>query len=108
GSDIFLFPSRWEGSPKVILEAAACGVPVIARRDYQPEGVIHGKTGLLGSSDDELLVHLKRLISDTDLRREMGKAGRVHVEQFDWEPIVRRWEEVFVKLVARRRAGERS
>src|SRR5581483_2493594 len=33
-ADIFLFPSAWEGSPKVILEAAATGLPVIARKNY--------------------------------------------------------------------------
>src|SRR5208283_1756646 len=44
-ADIFLFPSRWEGSPKVILEAASCGLPVIARSDYIPETVVDGRTG---------------------------------------------------------------
>lgn len=107
-ADIFLFPSRWEGSPKVILEAAACGLPVIARRDYEPETVIDGQTGLLGSNDDELLLHLGRLISDSDLRRNMGRAARCHIEQFDWDLIVRRWEQVFLNLATPRRDRHRS
>ncbi len=107
-ADIFMFPSRWEGSPKVILEAAACGLPVIARRDYRPETVIDGRTGLLGGSDDELLMHLARLISDTQLRKDMGSAGRIHSERFDWDLIVAQWEQVFLTLAARRRGGKDS
>jgi glycosyltransferase involved in cell wall biosynthesis len=101
-ADIFLFPSRWEGSPKVILEAAACGLPVIARRDYQPETVVDGQTGYLGGSDDELLDHLGALIARPELRRDMGRASRVHSERFDWDPITRQWEEIFVRLAESR------
>jgi len=100
GADIFLFPSRWEGSPKVILEAAACGLPVIARRDYEPETVVDGQTGYLGGSDEELLTHLGRLVADPELRRKMGRASRAHIERFDWDPITRRWEEIFVQLLS--------
>jgi len=100
-ADIFLFPSRWEGSPKVIMEAAACGLPVIARKDYKPETVIDKETALLGGSDDELLDHLAALSSNADLRRSMGRAGRAHIERFDWDVITRRWEEIFVRLVRR-------
>ena len=50
-SDIFLFPSTWEGSPKVLLEAAACGLPVIARNDYQPETAVNGESGYLVGSN---------------------------------------------------------
>jgi len=102
-ADVFLFPSRWEGSPKVILEAAACGLPVIARRDYRPETVVDGHTGYLGGSDDELLDRLAQLIASPELRRDMGRASRAHSERFDWGPIVRRWEEIFVEVVSRRR-----
>jgi 1,2-diacylglycerol-3-alpha-glucose alpha-1,2-galactosyltransferase len=62
-ADIFLFPSSWEGSPKVLLEAAACGLPVIARKNYQPETAVHGKTGYLVGSDDELFARLQELLS---------------------------------------------
>jgi glycosyltransferase involved in cell wall biosynthesis len=97
-ADIFLFPSRWEGSPKVILEAAACGLPVIARRDYKPETVVNGQTGYLGGSDDDLLDHLGKLIANPELRRDMGRASRAHSERFDWDHITSRWEEIFLRL----------
>jgi glycosyltransferase involved in cell wall biosynthesis len=103
-ADIFLFPSRWEGSPKVILEAAACGLPVIARKDYQPETAVDGQTGYLGASEDELLGHLAGLIADPGLRRSMGRASRAHSERFDWDLITRRWEEIFERLAPRRGA----
>src|SRR5271165_2483522 len=101
-ADIFLFPSSWEGSPKVIAEAAACGLPVIARRDYRPETVADGQTGYLGGSDDELLDGLAKLIAGPELRHEMGRASRAHIERFDWDLITRRWEEIFVELTSKR------
>lgn len=103
-ADVFLFPSRWEGSPKVILEAAACGLPVIARRDYEPETVVDGQTGYLGKSDDELLDHLAKFIARPALCREMGRASRMHSERFDWDPITRHWEEIFLRVLSNRRS----
>jgi glycosyltransferase involved in cell wall biosynthesis len=106
GADIFLFPSRWEGSPKVILEAAACGLPVIARYDYQPETVVDEQTGFLGGSDDELLVRLGELIANPELRRNMGRAGRAHSGRFDWDIITQQWEEIFARLAQQRGVRE--
>ena len=104
-ADVFLFPSAWEGSPKVLLEAAACGVPVIARSNYQPETVVHGETGYLVGSDDEVFARLRELLSQPELRRKFGEAGRKHSERFDWDPITRRWEEVFLDLMSRKTAA---
>jgi glycosyltransferase involved in cell wall biosynthesis len=101
-ADIFLFPSLWEGSPKVLSEAAACGLPVVARKDYQPETIVDGETGFLGSSDDELLEHLEKLLANPSLRREMGRASREYIERFDWDLIVRGWEKIFLKLMNHR------
>jgi glycosyltransferase involved in cell wall biosynthesis len=107
-ADIFLFPSRWEGSPKVILEAAACGLPVIARVDYRPESVIDGQTGYLGGSDEELLDRLGRLLANPELRRDMGRASRVLSERFDWDPITRQWEDIFLRVLSSRGSGVRA
>jgi glycosyltransferase involved in cell wall biosynthesis len=107
-ADIFLFPSRWEGSPKVILEAAACGLPVIARPTYQSETVVDGRTGFFGESDDDLLDRLYELITSSERRLEMGHASRAHSERFDWDPITRRWEEIFESLVVQRGGEKRA
>jgi glycosyltransferase involved in cell wall biosynthesis len=103
-ADIFLFPSRWEGSPKVILEAAACGLPVIVRKDYDPETVVDGQTGYIVGEGDELFSRLDQLILSPTLRQRMGRAGRTHSENFDWGRITRQWEEIFWRL-ARDRCG---
>jgi glycosyltransferase involved in cell wall biosynthesis len=107
-TDVFLFPSRWEGSPKVIMEAAACGVPVITCDDYEPETVIDKKTGYIAATDEEVLQRLEQLLNDPAQRKEMGDAGREHILNFDWDIVTRKWEEVFIGLAAdgrRRRAA---
>jgi glycosyltransferase involved in cell wall biosynthesis len=86
----------------VILEAAACGLPVIARKDYQPETVVDGQTGYLAGSDDELLDRLATLMANAELRRDMARASRALSETFDWDLITRRWEEIFLRLASHR------
>ena len=100
-ADIFLFPSAWEGSPKVILEAAACGLPAIIRNDYSAETVIHGTTGFQCACDDELFSYLEVLLSNADLRREFGHNARKLSERYDWNLIAASWEETFLRLSER-------
>ena len=102
-ADIFLFPSAWEGSPKVILEAAATGLPVIARKNYEPESVVDGVTGFLVGSNDDMFDRLATLLSSADLRRVQGSAGRKHSLRFDWDLVTRQWEEIFLNLRTRKR-----
>ena len=104
-ADFFLFLSKWEGSPKVLLEAAACGLPVIARNNYRPETVVDGETGYLVASDDEMFIRLQELLAHSDRRRKLGEAGRRHSQSFDWDPITRRWEQIFLKLMSRKTAA---
>jgi len=106
-ADIFLFPSRWEGSPRVLLEAAACGLPVLARRDYEPESVIDGKTGFLAGTDDEMVAGLEQLLANPDLSRAFGRGGRSHVARFSWDLITPQWESIFTRLALEHRKDSR-
>lgn len=99
-ADVFLFPSKWEGSPKVILEAAASGLPVIARSDYNPETVIDGETGFVVECNDQLYARLRELLDNTELRNRLGASGRLHSEKFDWDLITRKWESIFLRLAS--------
>ena len=82
----------------MILEASACGLPVIVRSDYYPETVVHGLTGFQVASDDELYSSLQALIANHELRKTFGRAGRLHSQKFDWDLIAREWEKTFLGL----------
>jgi glycosyltransferase involved in cell wall biosynthesis len=97
-ADVFFFPSGWEGSPKVILEAAACGAPVLIRNSYSAETVVHRETGFQAASDGELFSCLKLLLENPELRMELGRNGRKHSEKYDWNLIAAQWERAFVEL----------
>jgi glycosyltransferase involved in cell wall biosynthesis len=99
-ADIFLFPSRWEGSPRVLMEAAASGLPVVARNAYQPESVIDGQTGFLVGDNDKMMDRLGQLIAHPDLRAAFGRSARAHIARFSWDVIARQWEGAFERIAA--------
>ncbi|MBB2203442.1 glycosyltransferase [Gluconacetobacter takamatsuzukensis] len=78
---------RVEGLGMVMLEAAACGVPVVASRvGGIPEGVAEGRSGLVVPPRDveALADAMDRLAGDAAMRAAMGHAGRAFVvERFD-------------------------
>lgn len=78
GADIFVLSSRFEGIPDVILEAMSQKKPVVATNiDGIPEVIEDGITGILvrPSRADEIADALEKLLSDDELRLEMGEAG---------------------------------
>jgi glycosyltransferase involved in cell wall biosynthesis len=107
-ADVFLFPSAWEGSPKVILEAAACGLPAIVRNNYSAETVVHGETGFQAGSDEELLSSLNLLLTNPGLRRKLGHSGRLHSRRYDWDAIAVQWEETFERVGRKREMRKAS
>lgn len=78
-----------EGLGIVFLEAAACGVPVVAGRSGGSVNALDdGVTGFLvdGSDSDDLHRRLIQLLSDTDLAKSMGDKGRRFAqENWSWE-----------------------
>lgn len=77
-ADVFVFPSRLEALPMVILEAMCAGVPVVAGPVASvPEMLADGAGVLVPSWDpDQWRSALRGLISDPDQRRRVGAAGR--------------------------------
>lgn len=81
-ADIFCLPSYREGFGMTIIEAAACGVPAVASRIYGiTDAVEDGETGLLFAAGDvaALMQALLKLITENELRQQMGEAARVRV-----------------------------
>lgn len=82
--DALVLPSSMEGLPYVILEAMACGKPVVSTRAYGiPEAVVDGETGFLVTPGHagELARALRSIIADGALRARMGRAGRARFEE---------------------------
>ena len=82
--DVFVFPGIQESLGMVYLEAQSCGLPVVAFDNAGvPEAIQDGKTGLLVPmyAMDQFADAVARIISDADLRDEMGKAAQAYVRE---------------------------
>lgn len=83
-SDIFVLPSFSEGLPVALMEALAAGVPVITTAIAGiSELVEDGMNGYLipPGAMEPLVLRLEQLLSDANLRQQMGTAGRIKVTQ---------------------------
>lgn len=82
-SDIYVLPSRYETFPMGLLEAYACGKPVIASNINGLRELVTEKNGLLVEFGDEahLANCLKWMLTHQDKALEMGRAGRCLVEE---------------------------
>ena len=98
-ASIVVLPSYREGLPKVLCEAAACGIPVITTdvpgcRD----AIIEGKTGLLvpARNSIELANAIKKLLDDKIKLNKMSRAGRKIAEnKFDINKVVARHLDIY-------------
>jgi glycosyltransferase involved in cell wall biosynthesis len=97
-SDVFALPSFREGTPRVITEAMACGLPVVATDIAGiPEQVTEGENGyLVPTGDPDVLAdRLERLLDDAERRERFGAASRDRAEQFSIESMVEDLDTVY-------------
>jgi glycosyltransferase involved in cell wall biosynthesis len=81
-ADVFCLPSWWEAMPLSVLEAMAAGLPVVATDVGDvARAVADGVTGFVvpAREPEHLAAALEKLLTDPDLRRRMGTAGRARV-----------------------------
>ena len=102
GAAAFVYPSRYEGFGLPLLEAMACGAPVIgARAGAIPEVV--GDAGILVDPDDEveMATWISRLMTDGDLADRFRRAGRKRAMDYTWERTARQTTDAYEEAINR-------
>jgi glycosyltransferase involved in cell wall biosynthesis len=92
---IFVMSSRYEGFPNALLEAMACGLPVITTACTGAlELVADGVSGLVVPVDDrdELVQAIRRLIGDAPFRHRLGINARSVAERYSIDAVIREWD----------------
>jgi glycosyltransferase involved in cell wall biosynthesis len=100
-ADVYVLPSVYETFPVTVLEAWACGTPVVVTDRCGIADVINGQGGLVVPYDKEQLQQaLLHMLDDDKMRLRFAEKGRLLVrEKFNWERIVEQEEEIHRKIL---------
>lgn len=106
GFDIVLHASRWEGLPRAVVQGLLTEIPAISfDNDGAPEVIIPEETGILVPYGDtqRLADAVVTLAADADLRRTLGRRGRIRcATMFDWHKMVTDLEVLYQRLADHR------
>jgi glycosyltransferase involved in cell wall biosynthesis len=102
-SDVLVLPSFREGTPRVITEAMASGLPVVATDIAGiPEQVVDGENGYLipTGTSDPLAERLQTLLLDAELRERMGARGLERANRFSTAQMIEELNALYRELLA--------
>lgn len=102
--DIFVLSSLWEGLPRVLPQAMAAGLPIIASAvDGNTEAVRANENGILVPPGDRaaLAQAMSQLLQDRQRAMKMGESGRARVQEFSVQKMVEDHERLYFELMAK-------
>jgi 1,2-diacylglycerol 3-alpha-glucosyltransferase len=100
-ADVFAIPSEAELQSLATMEAMACGLPVVAADAYAlPELVHHDINGFLfqRGNSEEMAQYLDVLVTDNDLRGQMGSRSLEIIARHDRTQVLDQWEALYYRL----------
>lgn len=100
-ADLFVLPSLDEGMPNCILEAMACGLPIVATDVSGSRELIHsGKNGILVPPMDSkaLAKAIQKCLNDEFLKNQMKKIGQILVSRYSWEKVAEEYLKICQKV----------
>ena len=103
-ADVFVFPSLAEGFGHVLLEAMACGLPVISTtHTAAPDLISNGHEGFITEPGDtaELVRCLEYFLKNRERVRQMGMAARARAEAFTWATFRQRVANAVREMIPR-------
>ena len=104
GAALFVFPSLYEGFGLPLVEAMACGAPVVTSNVSSMPEVAGDAAVLVDPRDvDSLAAAIARVLRDEALRRRLRDAGIARARRFSWETTARLTLDVYAALVRERR-----
>jgi len=96
---VFVYPSLYEGFGLPLLEAMACGAPVVTSRIPSIVETVADVARLISPTDvDDLARGITALLDDAGEREHRSTAGIAHAKEFSWERTARATWEVYQKL----------
>jgi D-inositol-3-phosphate glycosyltransferase len=106
-ADVFVMPSHYESFGMVVLEAMACGLPVVASRvGGLASTVVHERTGLLVPVGDwyAFAQAIMRVLAMPTLRDTFGHAGVQRAQTYAWPRVVERNVQLYHRLIRQQSA----
>jgi glycosyltransferase involved in cell wall biosynthesis len=98
-ADVFVFPSLYEGFGMPVLEAMACGTPVVTSNTTAIPEVAENAAILVPPTDeDAILESTLRVLRDDELRADLTAKGRARAEELNWDKAARKLLELYRQL----------
>ena len=97
----FVHPSSHEGGNRTIIEAAACGLPIITTDTGTASTIVTEKyiINLEGDTISDITGLLKELEADPELAKRIGMENRERAKDYDWKPITETWVKILESVL---------